>query len=178
MKIAAIIAVAGFAGAVSAQTVIDLSGMNVDGAAPTTFTVNQTDHGPLDSLDFNLTAEAVAPSWGSEINVTLTHVPSGWSFNADGDDADFDDDGPADFLFGWGNSSGVFSFQGSVNMAGQGPADTFGEWRISLSDDFDDGVNPDHFYHSGSTITINKIPAPGALALLGLGGVAAMRRRR
>lgn len=176
MKLA-LATVAGLAAAASAQTVIDLSGITVDGAGATVFTVNQTDHGPLDTIDFDIAVDAVSPSWGSEVNITLTHLPSGYSFNADGDDADFSDDGPADFLFGWGNLSGLFTFSGSVDVSGTGPSDTFGTWEIILSDDFDD-LGPDHIYRDGSTVTINKVPAPAGLAILGLGGLVATRRRR
>lgn len=43
---------------------------------------------------------------------------------------------------------------------------------------FDDNANAvDSFYNSG-TITISYVPAPGALAVLGLGGLVAGRRRR
>jgi hypothetical protein len=176
-----LIALAGLATAASAQTVIDLSGMNVDGAAPTVFTVDQTDHGAMTTLDFDITVDAGGAggnlSWGSEVFIGLRHVPSGYTFTADGNDIDLSDDGPNDLIFGWGNSGGVFSFQGSVDMSGQGPNDTFGTWEITLIDQFDDfGI--DHSYLQGSTITINKVPAPAGLAILGLGGLAATRRRR
>ena len=175
----AILTVAGLAAAASAQSfVADLSGVGVDGAAPVVIGVNNANSGALTTIDFDITVTTTAPSWGSEVNITLTHLPSGFSFNADGDDADFDDDGPADLLFGWGNSVGTFSFSGSVDLSGQ-LADVNGAWEVTLSDDFDDlFANPDHVYEAGSTITINNIPAPAGLAVLGLGGLAAARRRR
>lgn len=177
MKIA-IATVAGLAAAASAQSMtVDLSGQGADGFAPTVLNVNNSNSGAITSIDYDFEVEAFLPSWGAEINLTLTHVASGWSFTADGDDADFSDDGPADFLFGFGNTSGVFSFSGSVNVSGL--ADVNGAWTVTLADDFDDlSVDPDHQYLSGSTVTVNSVPAPAGLALLGLGGLAATRRRR
>lgn len=176
-----LIAVAGLAAAASGQTVIDLSGIDVDATAPTVFTVTQTDSGPLSSLDFDITVDAGGvggnASWASEVFIGLRHVPSGFTFTADGNDIDLTDDGPNDLLFGWGNSGGIFTFQGSVDMTGLGPNDTAGDWEVTLIDQFDDfGV--DHSYLAGSTITINKVPAPAGLAILGLGGLVAARRRR
>lgn len=44
---------------------------------------------------------------------------------------------------------------------------------------FDDNAGAvDSFYETGSTITISYVPAPSALAVLGLGGLVAGRRRR
>jgi len=173
----AAIAGLGVTGAAFAQgTVIDLSGREVDGASPTEFTINQDSSQPLQAINFDIAVETLEPSWGSEVNITLTHE-SGFSFNADGSDDDFSDDGPADFLFGWPDETGVFEFSGSVPFDPGTLDDTSGEWTITLSDDFDDsGI--DHVYLDGSTVTIKKIPAPGSLALLGLGGLAAVRRRR
>ena len=145
----------------------------------TTFTVNQTDHGALSSINFDLTVDvgATNASWGSEVHIDLTHNASGFHFSADGSELNFADLGPDDLSFGWGNSGGIFTFSGGVDLSDAGPSDTFGTWTVTLSDEFDaSGI--DHTYLQGSTITINKVPAPGALALLGLGGVAAMRRRR
>ena len=80
----------------------------------------------------------------------------------------------SDVLFGWGESSGFFASAGSV-LVTNGPAETLGEWRVEIFEDFDDsGVDG---FLNGS-ITINKIPAPSALALLGMGGLVAGRRRR
>lgn len=174
-----LIAIAGLATAASAQTVIDLSGINVDGAAPTSFSVNVASGGALASLDFDITVDNGGVggnlSWASEVFIGLTHDASGYTFTADGNDIDLSDDGPNDLLFGWGNSGGVFSFAGN---AAAGPlADASGTWTVTLIDQFDDfGV--DHTYLQGSTITINQVPAPAGLAILGLGGLVAARRRR
>lgn len=44
---------------------------------------------------------------------------------------------------------------------------------------FDDNPGDvDSFYEAGSSITISYVPAPGALAVLGMGGLVAGRRRR
>lgn len=44
---------------------------------------------------------------------------------------------------------------------------------------FDDNVGEvDSFYEANSSITISYVPAPGALAVLGMGGLVAGRRRR
>jgi len=174
-----LIAVAGLAAAASGQTVIDLSGINVDGTSPTVFTVTQTDGGPLSSFDFDITVDVGGvggnASWASEVFIGLSF--GAFTFTADGNDIDLTDDGPNDLLFGWGNSGGIFSFQGSVDMTGQGPADTQGDWVVTLIDQFDDfGI--DYTFLSGSTITINKVPAPAGLAILGLGGLVVARRRR
>ena len=174
MKLA-IATVAGLAAAASANHVIDLSGVGVDGAAPTVINSGALGAGALQSIDFDFEVEAISPSWGSEINISLTHDNSGYTFTADGDDADFSDDGPADFLFGFDNTSGVFNFSGSVAVSGL--ADVNGDWTVTLADDFDD-AGTDHQYLADSSVTVNSVPAPAGLALLGLGGMVAARRRR
>lgn len=176
----AIIAVAGLAAAATAQsTVIDLSGIIVDAAAPTSFNVNVGQSGALSSIDFDITVDAGVNgqnlSWGSEVFIGLSG-PGGFSFTADGNDIDLTDDGPNDLIFGWDNAGGIFSFSGSVDLTGA-LADAGGNWTVTLIDQFDD-FGPDHQYLSGSTITINQVPAPAGLAILGLGGLAAARRRR
>jgi len=51
--------------------------------------------------------------------------------------------------------------------------------RIELNETFDDANDEiDANYLANSFLTINATPAPGAFALLGLGGLAAARRRR
>jgi len=51
--------------------------------------------------------------------------------------------------------------------------------RIEIFEGYDDGPGPDAFVDGSFTIgLLNEIPAPGAVALFGLGGLAAARRRR
>ena len=180
MKIA-ITAVAGLAAAATAQsTVIDLSGIVVEATSPTSFNVNVGSSGALSSIDFDISVDAGVNggnlSWASEVFIGLTHDSSGYTFTADGNDIDITDDGPNDLLFGWGNSGGIFSFQGSVDVSGA-LADAGGSWTVTLIDQFDD-FGPDHAYLQGSTIALTQVPAPAGLAILGLGGLVAARRRR
>ena len=171
LSVAAIGAIAGLA---TGQTVIEFNNLAVDAAAPITFTIVQTDAGPLEGFSWDLTYDTVTPSWGGELNIVLTHIASGYSINFDGTDGNLGDTMASDVLFGWGESSGFFASAGSV-LVTNGPAETLGEWRVEIFEDFDDfGVDG---FLNGS-ITINKIPAPSALALLGMGGLVAGRRRR
>ncbi len=57
---------------------------------------------------------------------------------------------------------------------GRDVADKFGEWSLFISDN----AGGDTGTVRGWSITFNNVPAPGSLALLGLGGIVAGRRRR
>ena len=171
VSVAALGAIAGLA---TGQTVIEFNNVVVDAANPITFTIMQTDAGPLEGFSWDLVYETIDPSWGGELNIVLTHIASGYSINFDGTDGNLGDTMASDVLFGWGKSSGVFSSAGSVAVTG-GPSDTIGAWRVEIFEDFDD-FGDDGILNG--TITINKVPAPSALALLGMGGLVAGRRRR
>ncbi len=72
------------------------------------------------------------------------------------------------------NSSG-----GIVDLTDNGIADIVlpdGILRMEFHESFDDAPGADAFWTG--TLTIAAVPTPGALSLLGLGGLAAMRRRR
>ncbi len=171
------LALAGLAGSAAAQTTIDFNALAIDAAQPITFTVLQTDPGPLLGFSWDLMYDAgnggSNASWGAELNIVLTHVPSGFSIMFDGGEPNLGDTIPSDVLFGWGESSGIFTSTDSI--AWDGPSDTLGVWEVFIFEDFDDfGVDG----ILDGYITINKVPAPGGLAVLGLGGAVCLRRRR
>ncbi len=176
MKTAITVAALGaIAGLASGQTVINFNNVAVEASAPFTFTIDQSTSDALSGFSWDLEYQAGVgnASWASELNIVLTHVASGFTFSFDGSDANFADLGPDDVTFGWGDSGGFFLSAGTI--AASGVADTSGIWTITVSDEFDD------FGQDGilnGTITINKVPAPSALALLGMGGLLAGRRRR
>ena len=73
-------------------------------------------------------------------------------------------------------TSGVVDFA-SIPLPAITLAD--GLLRIELNESFDDSNDEiDANYLANSFLTIRATPAPGAMALLGLGGLAAARRRR
>ena len=170
MKTLAIATVAGLATAASAQTV-DLSGLSYDGAVATPGGMVVTSG--VTAIQFDLAVNAGDfgnnISWGAEVEIQIDG-PGGFSFNADGSDGEASDFGPSDLTFGWANSPGTFTFSGTAVVSGGA-----GTYTLTIFDSFDD-AGTDGSFLAGSTVTF--VPAPGAAALLGLGGLAATRRRR
>jgi hypothetical protein len=167
----AAIGVLGVASAANAELVINLD-TDTDGANPVTFSFNQDTPGDFATIEWDLTHEAFSPSWGSEVRIVLQHVDTGTIISMGGGD-----DASVMINFGFPNASGVFSTNGVATAAdlGLAPFETLGEWLVTVDESFDDfGIDG----HLTGTIIINKIPAPGALALFGLVGLAGGRRRR
>lgn len=184
LTVAAILATAGAATAQSETFVLDIEGFggSAEVLLDTTF-----DLPAIDSIDSVVID--IAHSWASDIDLTLMS-PGGMMF-------DITSDNGSGVLLGDGGSllAGVGRYEfvpaagnGTWNDFGFGdsaPAGTYdaeawvdgpfaaGTWSIFLADDAggDDGA-------VGSVVVNYTIPAPGALALLGLGGLAAVRRRR
>lgn len=164
---------AAFATAQSTYTFV-LDGMGVEGGLfdnMPTLTHNFGGAGFVSQIDFDVNYEAFSPSWQSEVAI---------SFDTDGGapgaigSGDFYDLFMADY--GAPAAPGVFSASGSI---GVNLVSSDGLVWLTLWDSFNDGaVDPDAMFGAGSTVTVTYIPAPGALALLGLGGLAAARRRR
>ncbi len=173
MKTSMIVAatLAGAAGLASAQTThtFDLSNQSFSGGFPSNWQITSMvadfgGEGWVTQVDWDVNYTSFSPSWLSELNIAIDT----------NDDLTFD----ADIVAGdWGapNSAGSFAFSGSM------AANTYtsdGLVFLTVWDSWADGVNPEISFGANSTVTITFVPAPGALAMLGLGGLVAGRRRR
>lgn len=180
-------AVLALSGAALAQSeIIDVSVENFGGSAEvvldTTFDLPAIASIDMVSID-------LAHSWGSDIEFILTS-PGGDVFTLTDDNGSgvlLGDGGSLlagtaryDFVMAAGNGNwNDFAF-GDTAPAGTYDADSWfggpfaaGTWSIFLADDAggDDGA-------AGRIEVAYTVPAPASLALLGLGGLAAARRRR
>ena len=114
-------------------------------------------------IDWNFAFLPVGASWTAEAHMTFGD--SGGSNAYDWD------------MGNWGgaNNSIPVSLNGTDTTSFLVGGD--GLLRIEFWEDFDNHPGPDGIYDR-VLLTIRYIPAPSSLALLGLGGLVAMRRRR
>jgi len=148
-------------------------------------------------IDVNITMNDGAHTWADDMDVVL-QSPSGtrvniWANAGGGDDVQgsvtFDDQAaaPIDDATGGNFVAGTGVFQTSVygtddlNGASDGTLlslfngeDANGTWSLFVYD----STGADTGAFQGWTLDIETIPAPASAALLGLGGLAAARRRR
>jgi MYXO-CTERM domain-containing protein len=76
-----------------------------------------------------------------------------------------------DFGSSWDSSSSG-SWSGTIDLSGSGLSDVA---SVIMVDGYSNGASTDNW---NGTLTFGDVPAPGALALLGLAGFAGRRRRR
>jgi hypothetical protein len=176
--IAAVAAVGIASGAHADTLFVNMAGWQSDAGFPgfgTSTTVDIGAGSTITNIEFtNFVFEAFAASWTADLAVGVS-------------------DGPAPFTVSYwesqvpGNSNapGVL---GPVNAAFDNPGLYLSDEGFSTVDGllvvyvyelFNDTVAPDAIVSSGGiTITYTAIPAPGAVALLGLAGLVGSRRRR
>lgn len=121
-------------------------------------------------LSWNVVITALGTSWQSEARVVLT--PS------NGDLAQGISLAPGAGVNTPGE--GAFASTGVLKFGDNGLPNIFlpdGILRMEFFESYDDGPGVDGIWKSGN-LGIQFIPAPSAVALLGLGGLAAARRRR
>lgn len=124
----------------------------------------------MTSVGWDVTLEALGTSWLSELRVGFADSANNFGV----------------FLrpgAGTNNpGTGSFSSGGQVDLTDVGVPNLFladGVLRLDFHESFDDAANVlDGVWLSGSLFVGVDVPAPGAAALLGLGGLTAARRRR
>lgn len=168
----------------------------------TPFNVDSVDSGVVVDATIALPAIAsldavgidIAHTWGGDLEMTLTS-PTGDVFELMFDDVDQGGSGNFDMGLVAGDpslanvdrytfveSGGLTVFDDTSGVAAGGTYDAntwfsggyaAGDWTISIFDDAAGDATS-----IGSVELVYTVPAPGALALLGLAGVAGRRRRR
>jgi hypothetical protein len=185
----AMLAIAGLAGTAAAQS-YNGAGFTIpdNASAGASSSIVIADAGSV--LDLTVTLSGLTHTWVGDLIITLSNGSStidlinqpggsggigfGFSWNLGGDYT-FDDAASATFEGFTGPSSAILP---SGSYAPEGALSSFnggsiaGTWTLSISDN----AGGDTGAFQGWTLT--NVPAPSAVALLGLGGVVAGRRRR
>jgi len=168
IALAALVAVSGLA---QADTlVIDISGVNSWGfqGDPQNETMNilvgLANIGNISNIAWDVTLTTEAPSWFEEFTMGF----AGNSVVVSPGDGD---------AFGGSFMNYTGNTNTNINLGASGMLDI--EFYEQFFDDIAGGI--DTFVEAGSSITLtgtNFVPTPGSLAVLGLGGLVAGRRRR
>ena len=187
------------AGFTAAQSTIYLGGAGGeinDTLGPLVSTITLTDLGSIE--DLNLDLYGLSHSWIGDLQISLTHTAfegdvvtvlavdrPGFTGTGFGDSSDLEGDYNIDDEAGTSLAVAAAALDGSTSIApgaysGSNSLASFdgrsvaGTWTLTILDNAsgDNGA----LQEWGLTITV--IPAPGALAVAGLGGLVTARRRR
>jgi MYXO-CTERM domain-containing protein len=154
-------------------------------------TINIADN--LSIQDVNVNLSGLAHTWVGDLLITLSHngttvamsdrpgVPAtgaGFSWNLNGN-YNFDDEAANGTWESVGTQASTFNLPGGDYKSEQALSafdgmSTAGAWTLTISD----GAGADLGSLVSWGMTITAVPAPGAFAVLGLGGLVAARRRR
>jgi len=171
-------------GTANFTTTLNVDGTeSVDGQGSpnnTVFTINIGANNSVAAAGFDVDIATVGPSWLSEVTFSFNDS-TGMNANAF-----FLTPAPGDGMGTGVNDQpgmGNFSSGGLIDLTDAGLPGNLqvgadGILVIEVFEAFDDGPGTDAFVDGTITLGLTDIPAPGAAALFGLGGLAAARRRR
>jgi hypothetical protein len=174
MKTATVLAAAagmGLASVAMAQIDLNAGNMSLLPGGPVTLNFNVAQNVAVTGFSFSGTCSFLASigSWASDTRLTIS-APGGASATIGG----YDNQASSTFL--WAFQGGASSAPGNYTSGPHNMAfgNANGNWTLKFENDWN---------FSGSQIDwqnvhVTLIPAPGAMALLGLGGLLAGRRRR
>ena len=114
-------------------------------------------------------------TWAGDLLIGFID-PSGNGVEFGGFDLSFGLPSAGDFPSSWDSStSGAYAYNFSLEKFGLGGE---GVWQVLLADGYTQGEAADHWAGVLNLEGVSAVPAPGALALLGLAGMTGVRRRR
>ena len=162
------VAIAG--GAVADATVsFDVNGPGGNGVE---YIIGATGDAGMVSISLDFT-NAGGWTWAGDLLIGFVDS-NGYGVEFGGYDQSFGFDYVGDFSSGWDSSSSG-SYSASFDLTGVGLADIA---TVMFADGYSSGASTDNWNGSMTIAGVDVVPAPGALALLGLAGLAGRRRRR
>ncbi len=170
----AVTSACGFAYNSSADVVIDF---DLSGPGGNTITFDLLElTGNLTEIDFNVDfTNDGGWTWAGDLLIGLVDA-NGSAIEYGGYNMSFGYTNAGDFDGSW-DSTDSGNYTASLDVSEYGLGGT-GSYMLALMDGYDNGAETDNWNGTITLVGVDYIPAPGAIALFGLAGIASRRRRR